>query len=60
MLNFDTLYSQTAAEKIDSLKRKLKEAQKTIQSKRIEAKANAERQAKAERAILLCNHRVLL
>ncbi|EXC35472.1 Putative U-box domain-containing protein 50 [Morus notabilis] len=47
----------TAAEKIDSLKRKLKEAQKTIQSKRIEAKANAERQAKAERAILLCNHR---
>ncbi|GMN34003.1 hypothetical protein TIFTF001_004463 [Ficus carica] len=47
----------TGAEKTDILKRKLKEAQKTNQSKRIEAKANAERRAKAERAILLCNRR---
>ncbi|PON32216.1 Tyrosine-protein kinase [Parasponia andersonii] len=47
----------TSAEKIDSLKAKLREAQMTIQSKRTEAKANAARRSKAERAIFICSRR---
>ncbi|XP_062100446.1 putative U-box domain-containing protein 50 [Humulus lupulus] len=47
----------SGTEKIESLKAKLREAQKIVKSKRIEAMANAERRSKAERAIFLCNRR---
>ncbi|KAI4314425.1 hypothetical protein L6164_027336 [Bauhinia variegata] len=47
-----------AAEKIEVLKIKLKEAHETIQLKRKEAKDSMERQAKAEWAICLCNSRI--
>ncbi|TKY69960.1 putative U-box domain-containing protein 50 [Spatholobus suberectus] len=50
-------YNMSAAEKIEILKNKLNEAQKTIQLKRKEAKDNIERHAKADWAICLCNSR---
>ncbi|KAK7407195.1 hypothetical protein VNO78_08902 [Psophocarpus tetragonolobus] len=50
-------YNMSAAEKIEILKIKLNEAQKTIQLKRKEVKENKERHAKAEWAICLCKSR---
>ena len=43
---------------MEALQNKIDEAHETIQLKRKEAKANAERHAKAEWAIILCNTRV--
>ena len=51
--------TQSTAEKIEILKNKLNEGQKTIQLKRKEAKDNIERHTKAEWAICLCNSRVI-
>lgn len=50
-------YNKSGAEKIEILKSKLNEAQKTILLKRKEAKDSKERHAKAEWAICLCNSR---
>jgi hypothetical protein len=50
---------QSHAEKIKSLRRKINEAQQTVQLKRKEAKDNVERHAKAEWFISLCSHRVI-
>lgn len=50
---------QIAAEDIESRKKTLKEAQDMIKLKRKEAKANLERSTKAQRAISLCNRRVI-
>ncbi|KAG5067839.1 hypothetical protein GLYMA_01G022600v4 [Glycine max] len=50
-------YNMSTAEKIEILKNKLNEGQKTIQLKRKEAKDNIERHTKAEWAICLCNSR---
>lgn len=44
---------------MEALHSKIDEAYETIQLKKKEAKANAERQAKAEWAIILSNTRVL-
>lgn len=52
------LVFQIAESGMESWKTKLKEAQETIKLKRREAKANVERQSKAQRAISLCNLRV--
>lgn len=49
--------NMSAAEKIEILKNKLREARKTIQLKRKEARHNLERHTKAEWAICLCNSR---
>ncbi|XVF61504.1 hypothetical protein PTKIN_Ptkin08bG0135200 [Pterospermum kingtungense] len=53
----DTNSNMNAAEKMEALKSKINEAYETIQLKRKEAMANAERQAKAEWAITLSNTR---
>ncbi|GAB2279293.1 hypothetical protein Dimus_013937 [Dionaea muscipula] len=45
-------------EKIEDVKIQIEEAQKVIQLKKKEAKAEVERQARATRAICLCNQRV--
>lgn len=45
---------QTAAERIELLKTRISKAQAAIQLNRRDAKANIERQAKAEWAISLC------
>ncbi|XVF15302.1 hypothetical protein REPUB_Repub09cG0139400 [Reevesia pubescens] len=51
----NTNSNMNAAEKMEALQSKIDEAHETIQLKRKEAKANAERHAKAEWAIILCN-----
>ncbi|GMH24670.1 hypothetical protein Nepgr_026513 [Nepenthes gracilis] len=48
---------KNSAEKIEDVKIKMEEAQKTIQLKKHEAKIEVERQARATWAICLCNHR---
>lgn len=53
----DTDSNMSRAEKIESLRRKINEAQQTVQLKRKEAKDNVERHAKAEWFISLCSHR---
>lgn len=50
---------QSAADKVELLKVKIKKAQEMIQLKRKEAQANIERHAKAEWAISLCTRQVL-
>ena len=52
------IFLQSVAEKSEFLRRIIKETIERIQSKRDEAKANAERLEKAEFAISLCNRRV--
>ena len=58
MLNF--VPHQNAAEKMEYMRSRIDEAQKIIQLKKEESKANAERSAKADWAIPLCNTRVNL
>ncbi|EOX91927.1 U-box domain-containing protein kinase family protein, putative [Theobroma cacao] len=53
----NTNSNMNAEEKMETLQSKIDEAHETIQLKRKEAKANAERHAKAEWAIILCNTR---
>ncbi|XWS41659.1 hypothetical protein CRYUN_Cryun17cG0101300 [Craigia yunnanensis] len=53
----NTNSKMNAAEKMEALHSKIDEAHETIQLKRKEAKANADRHAKAEWAIILCNTR---
>ncbi|XP_062100465.1 putative U-box domain-containing protein 50 [Humulus lupulus] len=48
----------SVAEKSQCLRTKIQERKEKIQSKRDEVKANAQRHAKAERVICLCNERV--
>lgn len=50
---------QNLAEKIESLRSKIDEAQQAIQLRRKETKDNAEKHAKAEWAISLCVNRVI-
>lgn len=49
---------QSMAAKMEFLRSKIEDAQKIIQLKKEEAKLNAERSAKAEWALSLCNARV--
>lgn len=53
------VHYQSLAEKIESLRRKISEAQQTVQMKRKEAKENVEKHSKAQWILSLCSQRVI-
>ena len=53
------VHFQSLAERIESLRKKISETHERIRLKKKETKANVERHAKAERAICLCERRVM-
>ena len=52
------VHYQCLAEKIESLRRKISEAQQKVQMKRKEAKENVEKHSKAQWILSLCSQRV--